>query len=59
MREHREKWDVRFMSWNDFSEGVISRDGNVWNILTSADLVIGGVNFTGNFLWATFLPCAI
>jgi hypothetical protein len=58
MREHQEKWDVKFVNWKLFSEAVISQDGNLWNILTSADLVIGGVNFTGNFLWATFLPGA-
>ena len=50
MKKHRDKWDVRFMSWIDFKEAVISREGRIWDILTTADLVIGGVNFTSFFL---------
>jgi hypothetical protein len=51
MMEHNEKWNVTLVDWKTFAEAVVGRSGRYWkeNLLT-ADLVIGGVNFTNNFL---------
>jgi len=50
MKKHRDKWDLTFLSWTDFKEAVISQAGMTWDILTTANLVIGGVDFTSFFL---------
>ncbi len=50
MREKTDQWDVRFVGWKDFAEAVVSREGDIWNLLTNTDVLIGGVNFTSNFL---------
>jgi hypothetical protein len=50
MKENQDKWEVIYLGWKEFSKGIISREGQVWDLLIQADLVIGGINFTSNFL---------
>jgi hypothetical protein len=50
MMEHQELWDLRLVSWEDFSTAVIQMEGPVWNFFSQADLLIGGVDFSDNFL---------
>jgi hypothetical protein len=50
MMEHKDLWQVKFLSWKVFSKAVITQKGATWDLLNKADLLIGGVNFTNNFL---------
>jgi hypothetical protein len=48
--EDTDRWNLRLVRWEDFSEAVINRSGPLWNILCGADLLIGGVDFSDNFV---------
>jgi len=50
MMEQKKLWDVRFVSWDAFSRAVVDQEGSVWELMTHSHLLIGGVNFTNNFL---------
>jgi hypothetical protein len=50
MLEDKKLWDVRFLSWRAFADAVITRKGHIWSLLLNANLLIGGVNFTNDFL---------
>ena len=51
MLEYQDKWDVKFYNWQKFSNAVVDQSGALWSHFQDADLLIGGVNFTNNFLW--------
>jgi len=53
--EHKEKWDLRLMEWKDFSTAVVDQEGSQWDLICQAHLVIGGVDFSDNFVWVTEL----
>ena len=50
MMEHKDVWDVKFLKWKVFSKAVIDQRGSTWDLLNKANLLLGGVNFTNNFL---------
>jgi len=50
MMEHNDLWQVKFLSWKVFSKAVITQKGATWNLLNKVNLLIGGVNFTNDFL---------
>jgi len=50
MMEQKNLWDVTFMKWERFTTTILKRSGPDWNHLLDANLLIGGVNFTNNFV---------
>lgn len=50
MLEHKDWWSVRFLNWKSYSNAVLTQKGSAWNILSNANLLVGGVNFTNDFL---------
>jgi hypothetical protein len=50
MMERSDLWDLRLMLWEDFTDAVVSQSGPRWKILCGADLLIGGVDFSDNFV---------
>lgn len=43
-------WEIQFMSFSNFASATSTRTGVSWDCLLGADLVVGGVDFSGNFL---------
>lgn len=50
MKERSDLWTLRLMSWDRFLMATQNQSGNDWNLMTNADLVVGGVNFAADFL---------
>ena len=48
-------WDVSYLSWKVFQKAVLSGKGVTWDSLMNADLVIGGMDFSIDFLYFLFL----
>jgi hypothetical protein len=48
--EQEKMWDLKLMCWDDFSNAVIQMKGPVWKFISQADLLIGGVDFSDNFV---------
>lgn len=42
----RSLFDVSYMSWNTFKNGILTLDDNVINHLRSVDCIIGGIDYT-------------
>ena len=46
------------MNWDKYKTATLKRAGNNWDTLTEADLVIGGLNFSTDFMWVSLRnPC--
>ena len=45
------KWDVNYFAWKDFSNAIITHEGQIWEKCISADLVCGGLDFSLDFMW--------
>ncbi|MDX6296001.1 MAG: hypothetical protein QOH50_5260 [Kribbellaceae bacterium] len=54
MLDNPHLWDIQFMNWTSFSSALLTRSGQDWTSICSADLLIGGINFTNNFLYVHF-----
>ena len=50
MARRKDLWEVRYLNWNKFSISVLNQSDKTWHMLSTANLVIGGVNFTNDFL---------
>jgi hypothetical protein len=50
LKEHMRLWDLKLIDWKSFSEAIISQDGSIWDLICEAHLVIGGVDFSDNFV---------
>lgn len=58
MEEKEDRWEVKYLSWDDFRDATVLRKGSYWDRLKQADLIIGGINFTSNYMWVPFLAMA-
>ncbi|KAF8873546.1 hypothetical protein CPB84DRAFT_1798310 [Gymnopilus junonius] len=51
MREHPESWDISFVPWESFKKAMMTGcDCEEWEELASADLVVGGPDFSFDFM---------
>lgn len=50
MKEHSGKWVVSYVSWKTFRKAVLSGKGKVWDEMMNGDLVMGGMDFTVDFM---------
>jgi hypothetical protein len=49
---------LTYMNWEKYKIAMLKRTGNNWDTLTGADLVIGGLNFSMDFMWVSpLIPC--
>jgi hypothetical protein len=42
---------LMYMNWTKYKMAMLERTGLNWDTLTGADLVIGGLNFSMDFVW--------
>ena len=54
MEEKEDRWEVKYLSWDDFRDATVLRKGSYWDRLKQVDLIIGGINFTSNYMWVPF-----
>lgn len=52
-------WDLQFMQFQDFVFATRVRSGISWTILVGADLVVGGIDFSDNFLYVPVIETGI
>lgn len=45
----RKLFDVSYMSWNSFKDGILTWDKNVIARLLSVDCIIGGIDYTVDY----------
>jgi hypothetical protein len=50
MDELDDCFELEYVDWEPFKDAVSTRLGEVWDWLCEADLIIGGVDFCGDFL---------
>ena len=50
-------WDVEFMEWQSFSEAIYSNKGRDWERLCSVNMVIGGADLDGDYMYV--MPLSI
>jgi hypothetical protein len=50
MDELDDRFELEYVDWEPFKDAVSTRLGEVWDWLCEADLIIGGVDFCGDFL---------
>ena len=43
-------WKVTYLNWNDFLNGILLAHGDIWRLLLGADLVVGGLDISADFL---------
>jgi hypothetical protein len=55
MMENESKWSVSYLSWKAFRKAMLRPQGEIWEKMTNADLVIGGMNFSIDFMYLSFL----
>lgn len=44
---------LTYMNWEKYKSATLERAGHNWDTLTGADLIIGGLNFSLDFMWVT------
>ena len=44
---------LTYMNWERYKSATLERAGHNWDTLTGADLIIGGLNFSIDFMWVT------
>jgi hypothetical protein len=53
------RWKVSYLSWKVFQKAVLSGKGVMWDSMMQADLVMGGMDFSIDFLYFFFLSLFI
>lgn len=48
-------WEVQYVSWSDYREAIITGEGETWQNLQKGDLVFGGMDFSSDFLYFSFI----
>lgn len=43
-------WKVTYVSWKDYTDAVLEGKGEMWNSFEKADLIIGGMDFSCDFM---------
>jgi hypothetical protein len=51
-------WKVSYLGWKDFQKAVLSGTGGTWDSLMKGDLVMGGMDFSIDFLYVSVSFCA-
>jgi hypothetical protein len=53
MLMHEDKWDVSFIPWENFLEIMLlgDKDGRWGKLLLETELIVGGLNYEGDFLY--------
>ena len=59
MSSQEDEWEVSYLPWRDFRAAVLSGKGDRWNSLMKGDLVMGGMDFSIDFLYFIFLSLLI
>jgi outer membrane protease len=59
MASDEDRWKVSYLSWKVFQKAVLSGQGITWDSMMNADLVIGGMDFSIDFLYFLFLSLFI
>lgn len=50
MDELHDLFELEYLDWELFNDAVSTQSGEIWDWLCEADLIIGGVDFCGDFL---------
>jgi hypothetical protein len=50
MDELHKHFELEYVDWEAYKDAVSIRSGEVWDWMCEADLIIGGVDFCGDFL---------
>jgi hypothetical protein len=45
-----DQWCITLISFNDYKHAILSKNGRTWDELIDSDLIIGGIDFTGDVL---------
>jgi len=50
MEKHSDRWDLRYVAWREFRTAILEREGELWREMEDGDLVIGGMDFSIDFM---------
>jgi hypothetical protein len=50
MSERQEQWNISYLGWDAFRRAVLSGQGQIWDEMMKGDLVIGGMDFSIDFM---------
>ena len=44
------EWSVTYVTWDDYTKAVLKGTGEMWVSFEKADLIIGGMDFSCDFM---------
>lgn len=44
-------WELEYVGWEDFKRAILKGGGLLWERLQRCHLVVGGMDFTIDFMW--------
>jgi hypothetical protein len=54
MKDMSSWFQLAYMNWERYKSATLDRAGSDWDSLTGADLIVGGLNFSMDFMCITF-----